>query len=344
MLLTDSPYPMSDPAAQDLHQRLMYTWDEPAQVRRMLQRAGAPDWTTIDFAQGVRFVWYAVLQQAAAEGTLVTLVQHIVSSEKVAPPLLDHLRALLEGAPTTFDPGGGGIAAPFDDVVPERLLYGDDLTESVGALPGLMDAVERVLARRAAVARVRLGVAGGEASGTGLLVAPTLVLTNHHVAAPGRPVTWARVDFGYELDATGAVRASRSVEADLTPVESSAADDWALVRLREVGPSAPHPLADHRAPVAGERAFILQHPAGREMRLGFVRNRVTDLQHRRLRYLTDTEGGSSGAPVFGGDGLLIGLHRAGGAPVAVPGRAPVRMNEGVRIDVIADAVRAHVGG
>jgi hypothetical protein len=42
--------------------------------------------------------------------------------------------------------------------------------------------------------------------------------------------------------------------------------------------------------------------------------------------------------VFDASGKLIALHRAGGTPQKLTGAAPVKKNEGVRVDVIAAAV------
>ena len=74
---------------------------------------------------------------------------------------------------------------------------------------------------------------------------------------------------------------------------------------------------------------------------GFVRNRVSSVETRRVYYLTDTEPGSSGSPVFNGMGQMIALHRAGGTPQKFTGLPPVKKNEGVRIDVIAPAILGH---
>jgi V8-like Glu-specific endopeptidase len=68
--------------------------------------------------------------------------------------------------------------------------------------------------------------------------------------------------------------------------------------------------------------------------VGFVRNQVSFFDDRVVHYLTDTQEGSSGSPVFDRQGRLIALHHAGGRPQEVVGRSPMRKNEGIRISRI----------
>ena len=95
--------------------------------------------------------------------------------------------------------------------------------------------------------------------------------------------------------------------------------------------------------MVGEASYILQHPLGDRKRLGFVRNTVTDYNERVVHYLTDTQQGSSGSPVFNSEGGLVALHHAGGRPQEALGKAPVRKNEGIRISrVLAGLKQRHV--
>ena len=60
-----------------------------------------------------------------------------------------------------------------------------------------------------------------------------------------------------------------------------------------------------------ESAYIIQHLGGQRKRLGFVRNQVSSFDERVIHYLTDTQEGSSGSPVFDGQGRLIASQYAG---------------------------------
>ena len=99
-------------------------------------------------------------------------------------------------------------------------------------------------------------------------------------------------------------------------------------------------LASSVAPELDGGAFVIQHPAGGRKRVAYARNQITYVDDEVVHYLSDTQTGSSGAPVFDGLGRLIALHRAGGEPQEIAGQAPVRENEGVRIDRVRQGIAA----
>ena len=66
---------------------------------------------------------------------------------------------------------------------------------------------------------------------------------------------------------------------------------------------------------------------------------MTSFDDLVVHYLTDTQEGSSGAPVFNARGQLIALHHAGGRPQQVVGKPPVKKNEGIRISCIVAGLR-----
>jgi endonuclease G len=68
--------------------------------------------------------------------------------------------------------------------------------------------------------------------------------------------------------------------------------------------------------------------------------RTSPNTNRVLHYITDTDAGSSGSPVFDAGGQLIAVYHAGGRPESVLGRLPLRKNEGVRISQIASDLTA----
>src|SRR6266545_4394013 len=108
------------------------------------------------------------------------------------------------------------------------------------------------------------------------------------------------LEFDFEDDGHGGTIASTAVAGDVTSIVTDMSNDWAVIR--PVSPLADRfpivKLSEAVDPIKGEGAYIVQHPGGRRKRLGFVRNQVSDFDERVLTYLTDTEPGSSGSPVF----------------------------------------------
>jgi hypothetical protein len=74
------------------------------------------------------------------------------------------------------------------------------------------------------------------------------------------------------------------------------------------------PIPLRRTPIEimqGERVNIIQHPAGRPKEVVLHENAVTRITQDHIYYRADTEGGSSGSPVFGDQWELVGLHHWG---------------------------------
>ncbi|MBK7918080.1 MAG: trypsin-like peptidase domain-containing protein [Chloroflexi bacterium] len=57
---------------------------------------------------------------------------------------------------------------------------------------------------------------------------------------------------------------------------------------------------------------MIQHPGGHYKKISMQNNFVAFADARYLQYLTSTEPGSSGSPVFDNDFLVIGIHHSGG--------------------------------
>lgn len=139
-------------------------------------------------------------------------------------------------------------------------------------------------------------------------------------------------EFRYEDDGLGGVLDADNIPGHVAAIRGDQAGDWAVIRAARALDSrwTAIDLSASAEPVVGSAAFVIQHPDGQRKRLGHVRNRVTDADDRVVHYLTDTETGSSGAPVFDGSGALIAVHHAGGRPQELFGQTPKVKNEGFR--------------
>jgi len=86
----------------------------------------------------------------------------------------------------------------------------------------------------------------------------------------------------------------------------------------------PNPITD------GEGIYIIQHPAGRPHEITHGDGTNVDADAPNLRYYDtlDTEGGSSGSPIYReADDKLIGLHHCGGCTTAGTGNRGMMMSD-----------------
>ncbi len=194
--------------------------------------------------------------------------------------------------------------------------------------------------------------------GTGWMIGPRLLITNHHVVnarlkteppasepdftlqASSTEADFDYVDDGGNLSTVSALECAASDrELDYAVLRlEAAADDRAPFRLRA------NPLTRPEASALRERVNVLQHPNGNPMRLGFRNNFVVTGSANRLSYLTDTMGGSSGSPICDDVWHVAGLHRGwdtiAGEPVKVWGKEIRQENYGTPIGLILAQLEA----
>jgi endonuclease G len=262
----------------------------------------------------------------------------------------------LEGIRKSFDlPAGRTRLAPL----PEKIASDVSYLMPVGFL-GAGHSASRAVAR-VCVPQVIDDVPimrGGKpllAVGTGWMIAPGLMMTNHHVIEarfedepPASAGDMTRQALGAQawFDYVDALKAH--VTYAVTALEASDRTlDYALLRV--AGASTPEalPLADwghlRVAPETyplkkGEPVNIIQHPGGDVKQIAIRRNDcvgVTD--GHEFQYLTDTMPGSSGSPVFNDSWQVVGLHRASDElpePIYLKGETIKYNNVGVRIHAI----------
>ncbi|MDQ7805377.1 DNA/RNA non-specific endonuclease [Amycolatopsis sp. A133] len=220
----------------------------------------------------------------------------------------------------------------------ERIAGTNDLL-GVGYLEGGVTA-------SAAVGRVNIRNAQGRLAGygTGSLVSPELLLTNHHVLPDAATAGFSVVEFDYQDGVDGLPRPVRAFALD--PDRFFAADrtlDFALVAVKatadELRPFGFNRLiASEGKAIVGDFVTIVQHPGGGKKQVALRENRVVDVLDDFLHYETDTEPGSSGSPVFNDQWEVVALHHAG---VPAGGRAEYGgfLNEGVRVSKLLKFLR-----
>ena len=181
------------------------------------------------------------------------------------------------------------------------------------------------------------------AAGTGFLVAPGILLTNHHVLPDATVAATARAHANHEADPEPAYP---PIVVPLDPAAlfvSNAELDFTFVAVAGLDSlGCVPPSRDSLGIARSEYVNIIQHPRGRPKEVALQDNQVEQADHVVVRYSCDTEPGSSGSPVFDNRWKLVALHHAsvvtdgpGGRSAPSGASGSKYLNEGIRLSAIA---------
>lgn len=248
----------------------------------------------------------------------------------------------------------GALINPNDGLALERILGTSDL---VG-----INYLEIGLASAHAVCRIQVRDELGRVLGfgTGSMVSPNLLLTNHHVLESAALARRSLADFNFEDDPNFIPRETKTFPLDPARFFYTDADlDFTLVAVRPQATDGTalssfgylRLLPDTGKALLKESVSIIQHPDGNTKQVALRENRVVGLIDHFIHYETDTQPGSSGSPVFNDQWDMVALHHAGvkklddqGRPLTVdnqlwdPSMGADKLawvaNEGVRVSSI----------
>ena len=147
--------------------------------------------------------------------------------------------------------------------------------------------------------------------GTGFLITKDIIMTNWHVF---RRKEWAKnknIIFNYEKNENGIIQneeifilqpeklfhSNEALDYAICAVENQPGQKYGWIDLTQQG------IAREKA-----RVNIIQHPGAEAKKMAIRDNIMCYADENILQYLTDTEHGSSGSPVFDDRWGIIGLH------------------------------------
>jgi endonuclease G len=256
---------------------------------------------------------------------------------------------------------------PTEEVLASAIGRGEAWTEGPPEEVGLKEAgrvLERIIGTpdfvginyletgvRAAHAVGRVNIRDGSGKvvgyGTGSLVAPNVLLTNHHVLSDAATAARSVIEFDFEDGPDGQPRQSRNFA--FAPEALFIADEPLDFAIVAVDPGAAalagygfNPLieAEGKA-IIGEFVTIVQHPRGERKQVALRDNRIVDVVEEMLHYEADTEPGSSGSLVFNDQWETVALHHAS---VPRQGEQGGVINEGIRISRVIGHLREAAAG
>lgn len=187
--------------------------------------------------------------------------------------------------------------------------------------------LKRAIAQSASVCRIE--IPSRNTQGTGVLIAPQLVLTNYHVFQSFQSDEGDRLEvnpedvwlyFGCVTDEDGTEIKGEALQLDQQNpiVRSSSTDrlDYVLLRvdskIRRHDNIQPAKLGVQNSLSPRMGINLLHHPAGDSMKLSISLDGITDVDRHtgRVQYVNRAVGGSSGSPGFDENWQLVALHHA----------------------------------
>jgi endonuclease G len=197
----------------------------------------------------------------------------------------------------------------------ERIINGNDLTG--------IATLERGLRVSKSVGRIHVRDSSGGTLGygTGFLIAPGVLMTNHHVLGTASAAAASLFELDYEHDAEGLERDASQYALEPDRLFYAREDlDFAVVavapRARDDARSLSdfswlRLVADPGKALLGSYLTIIQHPGGQRKQICVRENQLIRMDEKVVWYATDTLGGSSGSPVFNDNWQVVALHHLG---------------------------------
>lgn len=160
-----------------------------------------------------------------------------------------------------------------------------------------------------------------EPIGTGFLIAPGLLLTNNHLIKNMAEANLMEIKISFEEKIDGDDEIAYTFELDTNTFITSRNPqklDYTVVGVKETSMNnfqnlsnfSYLPLYSSIETKLGNYANIIHFPLKKRKQISFRNNKITEVDTGNgvLKYTTDTNGGSSGSPVFNDDWKVIALH------------------------------------
>lgn len=202
-----------------------------------------------------------------------------------------------------------------DRLLRERVISGDDTID--------FNYLQKGVKAGRAVCRINIYSQDGEEGfGTGFLIAPQILITNHHVIPDEQYASFSYAEFDYEKGSNDLPLSPKTFKFDVSKLFYTHEElDYTIVWVTEDSLAAFGKIQDfgylQLNPSLGKTkegnfVSIIQHPDGKMKKVALRQNEVTNLSLPKfIRYVTDTKSGSSGAPVFNDKWEVVALHHAG---------------------------------
>ena len=323
-------------ALSDLNVRLAKLYPDPEKAQFVVRQAGL-DTDEIKWSGVPKVFWMHVLEEANRRDKVL----EILKFAKKDFTNVDF--STLELRLTLSTEGMDAPVLPTDDWKGPSVV-GGDLEKVIEAQPTFLPI--SFLEKGLIAARAVVCVKQPKGVGTGFIIRDNLLITNNHVLPDATVAAAAMIRFNYQRTVEGADE--MVVERGLYPASFFATsplnggDDWTVVRVKgDTTVWGFLELADVTVKVK-DYVNIIQHPYGLPKQIALYHNIVAFADDNRVQYLTDTDRGSSGSPVFDSNWNVVALHHKGGdLPEPGSGGATYFRNQGIHVRALLKGLAKH---
>ena len=338
--LDEVPQDWTRPELNVLRDLFVQAYRRPAAAEDLADASGLVPGTYPE-RENMRLTWTALIKVMGNQGRLRVLVQNAAADPGAASyqPRFEEMLLDRPAVPPPQQPASGDWWQGESPAVAGRLQL-ERLMERRSRLIDI-ELAEEVVAAARSVAKLSLFFGSEPGYGTGFLIGPDQLLTNHHnvMHESYGPATRVVAEFDYDQ---GVHSSPLWRQARTDYIVSDEADDWAVLTLEAPVDRSPLRLGTPFDIATNDLVVIIQHPLGAFKQFALEPLAVRHVDEARIQYVADTQHGSSGSPVFNSKMHVIALHQAEAeVQVTVDGRAEtVWRNQGIHIARIMRGLRA----
>lgn len=344
--LDEVPLDLSRSEVRELRDLFVLAYRRESEAEQLATAAGLVP-GTFPLLDNMRLIWTELLREMANQATLRAIVEEAANDE-TKRDYQDRFKEMLAGNPAVRssqpvrlndDGEWKGVGAKM-----EATLFHERLMEKRSRLLHI-DVARRVSEVAQSVALLEMTYKSGErAHGTGFLIQPNVLLTNHHnfFGTEDKPqqIHAVKADFDYEREFIG----SRNwIEGKIKTVKGNAEHDWAIIELAQTIDRPPISLGTPFDIKENDTVIIVQHPLGAPKQFALDAMAIRSVDDQKIQYVADTQKGSSGSPVFNSSMHVVALHHAESQQdLMVDGKEEtIWRNQGIRISRVMDDLTAN---